>query len=156
MRKFEIVKDNFRKFPNVEIKLPKRADSKSAGYDFYSNETVLLLPNHSHVFWTDVKVTMYADNVLKIYTRSGNGTKKGVVLRNNVGIIDASYYENPSNDGNIGICLYNFGTEPFEIAIGDRIAQGIFQRYLIVDEDSFFGENSINDSRSGGFGSSGK
>ena len=155
MRKFSRVKEEFMKFPKITTKLPERADNHSAGYDFYSKEDYTLKKGESHVFWTDVKALMWFDNVLQLYTRSGNGTKKGIILRNNVGIIDASYANNSSNDGNIGICLYNDGDEPFEVKVGDRIAQGIFVRYLIAEDDKYLKGIEASE-RKGGFGSTGK
>lgn len=155
MRKFEVVKKQHMKFPDVETKLPERADAHSAGYDFYSKEEFIINPGEEHMTWTDVKAKMFYDNVLEMYTRSGNGIKRGIILKNNTGVVDESYYNNESNDGNIGICLFNAGKEPFTVKIGDRIAQGIFTRYLITDDDKFtLGET--NTKRNGGFGSTGR
>lgn len=150
-RGFEIIKDEHRKHSDIEIQLPTRGDSRSAGYDFYSNETVVLQPKQSHLFWTDVKSYMLDDEVLSIHVRSSIGTKKDLMLKNTTGIIDSSYYENVSNDGNIGICLVNMGDKIQKIEKGERIAQGIFTKYLIVDEDT-----CLKSKRAGGFGSSGK
>ena len=155
MRKFAKVREDFMKFPEVETKLPVRADNHSAGYDFYSKEDVDIEPGSVHVFWTDVKAVMFFDNVLQIYTRSGNGVKYGVILRNGTGIIDASYANNESNDGNICIALENTGNRVFSVKKGDRIAQGIFIRYLITDDDKYLvGEEKKE--RKGGLGSTGK
>ncbi len=71
-----------------------------------------------------MKAQMYFDNVLNIYARSGLGCKYGVVPKNCVGIIDASYYGNEKNDGGIGICLENKGDEPYSVKVGDRIKKG--------------------------------
>lgn len=150
-RGFEIIKDEHRKHSDVEIQLPTRGDSRSAGYDFYSNETVVLQPKQSHLFWTDVKSYMLDDEVLSIHVRSSIGTKKDLMLKNTTGIIDSSYYENVSNDGNIGICLVNMGDKIQKIEKGERIAQGIFTKYLITDNDI-----CLKLERTGGFGSSGK
>jgi dUTP pyrophosphatase len=153
-RGFEVVKDDMRR-TNGDITLPTRSDNRSAGYDFYSKEEKVLMPGEFHTFWTDVKAQMFYDNVLKLYPRSGNGCRKGLVLRNGTGIIDPSYYSNVSNDGNIGICLVNTGTETVFIAEGDRIAQGVFNRYLITDDDRFLKGKEKSVERTGGFGSSG-
>lgn len=150
-RGFEVINDEHRKHSDVKIQLPTRGDSKSAGYDFYSNETIVLQPKQSHLFWTDVKSFMLNDEVLKIYVRSSIGVKKGLMLKNTVGIIDSSYYSNKDNDGNIGICLYNNSTKVVEIQKGERIAQGVFLKYLLADEDE-----TLNSERTGGFGSTGK
>lgn len=149
MRHFEEVEASLKKFPDVETRLPERADSQSAGYDFYSKENFVIQPGGFHLTWTDVKAVMFYDNVLQIYTRSGNGIKKGIILKNNVGIIDASYLQN------IGIGLLNMGDEPFEVKVGDRIAQGIFTKYLITDDDKFKGIKTEN-TRTGGMGSTGR
>lgn len=150
-RGFEVIKDKHRKHSDVEIQLPTRGDSRSAGYDFYSNETITLQPNQSHLFWTDVKAYMSDDEVLSIHVRSSIGTKKDLMLKNTTGIIDSSYYENIDNDGNISICLVNIGKDIQKIEKGERIAQGIFTKYLITDNDV-----CLKSERTGGFGSSGK
>lgn len=136
-------------FP-VKIQLPTRSDSKSAGYDFYLPKDLRLLPNQKTIAFTDVKAYMQSDEVLKIYIRSSLAIKNGLMLSNNVGIIDSSYYSNPSNDGNIGIPLVNTTGLTINLKAGDRIAQGVFQKYLLADDDTSEGE------RTGGFGSSGK
>ena len=99
MRKFEEVRDEFKVFPNVETKLPERSDSRSAGYDLHSKEDYVLQPGESHTFWTDVCATMFFDNVLMIYARSGLGCKKDVVPRKCTGIVDSAYFGRPSNGG---------------------------------------------------------
>ena len=156
MRRFEEVGKEFRAFPNVETKLPERSDSRSAGYDLRSKEDYVLQPGESHTFWTDICATMFFDNVLMIYARSGLGCKKGVVPRNCTGVVDSSYFGNSSNGGNIGVCLVNNGDEPFEVKADDRIAQGVFLRYLVVDDDRFLSQKESATERSGGFGSTGR
>jgi dUTP pyrophosphatase len=146
MRKFEVVRDEFRKYPNVNIKLPTRATAHSAGYDFYSPVDVVIEPGKSCLFFTDVKANMYWDNVLKLYVRSSMG-KHPVVIANGTGIVDSDYYSNEDNDGNIGFRLLNLGDEPYVIKVGDRIGQGVFEKYLTVKDDDVAGI------RTGGFGS---
>lgn len=164
IRGFEIVKDTARtafevftdekkkehKFP-IDIKLPTRSDPRSAGYDFYLPKDVRILPTMKTTIWTDVKAYMQKDEVLKLYIRSSLATKNGLMLANNVGIVDSSYYENESNDGNIGIALVNTTGLTIELKAGDRFAQGIFEAYLTADEDT-----TTSTERTGGFGSSGK
>ena len=134
-----------------EIKIPTRADQGSAGYDFYSCEDARIEVGQQHIFWTNIKAYMQQDEVLQIFPRSSVGVKLGLMLANTVGIIDSTYYENPDNDGNIGIVLKNMGKEPVTILAGDRIAQGVFMKYLVTDNDV-----AMATERTGGFGSSGK
>ena len=149
IRGFEIIKEDMRKPPNVDIQLPKRGDSRSAGYDFYAPCDIVLQPNESVLVFSDVKAYMEDDEVLLLFVRSSIGIKKGLVLSNGTGIIDSSYYNNPSNDGNIGIALKNTTDKIVEIKQGERIIQGIFVKYLVSDDDCVLYENRI-----GGIGSS--
>jgi dUTP pyrophosphatase len=146
IRGFETVKDEFKKV-NGDTKLPIRGSEKSAGYDFYSKETIDIEPGDTHVFWTDIKAYMQSGEVLEMYVRSSIGIKKGLILKNLVGIIDMDYYENLSNDGNIAVALHNISGSKQTIEIGERIAQGIFKNFLEAD-----GIIS-NDKRTGGIGS---
>lgn len=146
MRYFEVVKDEFRKNPEVEIKLPTRATEHSSGYDFYSPVSVTIQPNEMVMIWTDVKAHMYYDNALFIMPRSSMG-KQPIMIANTIGNIDSDYYGNESNDGNIGFRLLNLGSTPYEITKGDRIGQGVFVKYGTVKDDDTVG------TRSGGFGS---
>lgn len=151
MNKFEIVSNQFRKHPNVEIELPQRNDNGSAGYDIKSPVDVEIKPGERALIWTDIKSNTEYNWYLAIYIRSSLGIKHGIVLSNIVGIIDRSYYENPSNDGNIGVSLWNTSNETCYIKKGDRIVQGIFKPHGITVDDS-----PVNESRIGGLGSSGK
>lgn len=150
-RGFEIVKDDCRVHADKEITLPTRADDRSAGYDFYNPATITLEPAQKTIIFTDVKAYMQNNELLEIYIRSSLAVKKGLMLSNNVGIVDSSYYNNPSNDGNIGIPLVNTSGKKVTIAEGERIAQGIFKNFLVADND-----NVLASKRKGGFGSSGK
>ena len=146
MRCFEVVRDEFRKNPNVDIKIPTRGSKNSAGYDFYSPVDATIQPNESVMIWTDIKANMYYDNVLMLFVRSSMG-KHPVVISNGTGIVDSDYYSNEGNDGNIGFRLLNLGATPYEIKIGDRIGQGVFLKYGTVKDDATTAE------RKGGFGS---
>lgn len=145
-RGFEEVNYTHKKH-DLETILPTRGSKNSAGYDIYSKETANIAPGTQHIFWTDIKSYMLKGEVLQLYVRSSIGIKKGLVLANGTGIIDQDYFENPKNDGNIGVCLRNESNEYQTIEKGDRIAQGIFIKFLPAD-------NIISDKdRNGGIGS---
>ena len=93
---------------------------------------------------------MKENEYLMLANRSSNPGKKGLILANSVGIIDADYYENPDNDGHIMFAFYNIKEEDIEIKKGDCIGQAIFMPFLISDNDSAEGI------RTGGFGSTSK
>lgn len=158
MRKFERISykqfkkdvcDNKELYESIE--LPKRSTKKSAGYDIRSIEEGTIKPGEAKVFKTGIKSDMNEDEVLLLMIRSSFGFKYNVCLANNVGVIDSDYYNNPDNEGHIALKLINHGNEEFKVEIGDRIAQGIFVKYLVVDD-----EEEIKNTRKGGFGSTGK
>ena len=149
-RGFEVVIDKHREHKDVEIQLPRRATSKSSGYDMFSPIEVSILPNESIIISSDIKAYMLDDEELLIFPRSSLGLKKGLVIKNTIGKIDSDYYSCEENDGNIKISIWNTSDNVQIIKKGDRICQCSFYKYLITDDD-----NPISDTRSGGVGSSG-
>lgn len=133
------------------ITIPKRSTKFSAGYDLRSLEEYSIKPGESHAFKTGLKVCMNEDEVFMIFDRSSIGFKYDVCLSNSVGIIDADYYNNEDNEGHMAVKLINHGTKDYEVKIGDRIAQGIFLKYLTADD-----EEEITSKRKGGIGSTNK
>lgn len=131
------------------ITIPERKTAKSAGYDLEAAADVVVLPKTITVIPTGLKAYMKDDEYLSIFIRSSLAFKRGLMLANNTGIIDSDYYNNPDNEGHLMIGLYNTGREAVTIQRGERIAQGIFMKYLTCDGDCAEGE------RLGGFGSTG-
>lgn len=149
-RGFEIITDEKRIHKNVEIQLPVRGDNRSAGYDLRTPVEIVLQPNERKLVFTDVKAYMLPNEVLEIHVRSSIGVKKGIVLSNITGIIDSSYYNNPSNEGNIGLTVWNTSDKVQIIEAQERVCQCIFKEYLVADNDI-----CLSNERIGGFGSSG-
>ena len=91
---------------------------------------------------------MNSDEVLFLIIRSSLGFKNNIRMCNQVGVIDSDYYGNINNEGHIFVKLQNEGTEAFSVKKGTRICQGIFVKYLTVDN-----EEEINNERVSGIGS---
>lgn len=121
MRRFEFVKNNHN-LANPARQLPKRVTQYSIAYDIFSPFDVVIQPKHSHLIWTNIKARFESDEALIINVRSSMGKNK-IMIANTQAWIESDYYDNPENDGNIGINLYNFGDTDYHIAVGDRIAQ---------------------------------
>lgn len=146
-RGFERVDEKHQKLA-TGFKLPLRKTSFSAGYDFFLPQDIIIAPKTSFLLWTDIKAYMLNDEYLDINIRSSIGIKHNIRIKNIVGIIDSDYYNNPKNDGNIGLCLYNFGEkDEFVARAGEGIVQGIFKKYLVADNCN------SNNKRIGGTGS---
>lgn len=143
--KFELV-NNYKDFGNPI--LPERKTASSAGYDFFLPKDIDIKSGEkTGVIFTGIKAFMPNDIFLSLHIRSSLAIKKGLRLANITGIIDADYYNNPDNEGNIGIILINDGSEDVSLKAGERVAQGIFTKYFITEDDA------TDSSRTGGFGS---
>ena len=162
-RGFEIVST----YTEEEINLPQRATKHSAGYDFEASEDTVL-PSIWRTFFkhdknasvkgitpvlvpTGIKAYMQDDEYLQLTNRSSNPLKHFLILPNGVGVVDADYYNNENNEGELFFQLLNYGLRDKVIKKGDRIGQGIFMKFLKVDN-----EETNEKSRTGGFGSSDK
>ncbi len=134
-----------------DIKLPKRATTGSAGYDFFSPLDFTLNPGETIKIPTGIRCFIEDGYVLSIYPRSGLGFKYRIQLNNTVGIIDSDYY-NALNEGHIMIKLTNDSNEGKVLSVkkGEGIAQGIFSEYFITYDDETDGI------RTSGFGSTTK
>ena len=128
------------------IKLPKRATAKSAGYDFFAPTALTIAPNETVTVATGVRALMPDSWCLMIFPRSGLGFKYKLRLNNTVGIIDADYSDS-DNEGHIFIRMTNESDKVLEIAQGSAFAQGIFVQYLLTEDDD------TTATRNGGMGS---
>lgn len=175
MANFEVVS----KYLDKDINLPERATSYSAGYDLEAAEDITIpslyqqlnkaqidfksqycledmanitkaLNIRPTLVSTGLKCKLECDMYLQLVSRSSIPLKSLLIVANSVGIIDADYYNNPGNEGEIFVQLINLS--PFNIRIhkGDKIAQGIIARYDTVKNDTARGN------RQGGFGSTTK
>lgn len=148
MVKFEKVKRM-----EEDIKLPERSTLNSAGYDFFAIEDIIFNPKTITRVFTGVKCELMSNQVLILANRSSNPSKKGLVLLNGIGVIDADYYGNPDNDGEIAFEFYNMLDEVVEIKKGEKLGQGLILKFDKVEDDYI---SDPYKTRSGGFGSTGK
>lgn len=167
--------EKVKRFENEDIQMPKRATANSAGYDLYVAEDAVIpslfakyqsgitglgaqnleeaastIKSHKMkpvLVSTGVKCKLDPGTYLEVSVRSSTPLKYLLLLANGVGIIDADYYGNPDNDGEIFLQLINLGPNPVILRKGDRIGQGIIKPFLTTEDDVAAGE------RLGGFGS---
>lgn len=145
-----------------DVKLPERSTTHAAGYDFFANEEVTI-PSIWNSIWklirgkevhptyvhTHVKAKMRSNEVLCLFNRSSN-PGRGLILSNGVGVVDADYFENEGNDGDIGFGFYNIFPYAVTIKKGQKIGQGVFTSFLKTNNDT------TKKTRTGGFGSTGE
>lgn len=96
---------------------------------------------------TGMKCKLDPGTFLQLSVRSSTPLKYWLMLANGVGIIDADYYNNPDNEGEIFLQIYNLSPFNIQIKKGEAIGQGIILPYGVVENDVADGD------RIGGFGS---
>lgn len=131
-----------------EFSLPKRSTKNSAGYDFFSLYDFILKPGEMIKIPTGVKVKMNNDEMMMLFVRSSMGFKYNVRMCNQVGIFESDYYNNETNEGHAWLKIQNEGDKDYIVKKGDAICQGIFTKFLTVDD-----EEEITNIRQGGLGS---
>lgn len=130
------------------IRLPRRATTGSAGYDFFLPMAISLRPGESVIVPTGVRVDIEDGWVLQIYPRSGLGFRYRLQMNNTVGIIDSDYFYS-DNEGHIFVKLINDSREHeiVELPAGNAFVQGLFVSFGITTDDE------VEAIRNGGIGS---
>lgn len=113
----------FKRMPgNEDLAIPKRMTEGSAGFDLQAavDEPIILAPGERKLIPTGFAMAMPNELEAQIRPRSGLAYKHGITCLNTPGTIDADYR------GEVKVLLVNFGSEPFTIERGERIAQMLF------------------------------
>jgi dUTP pyrophosphatase len=109
---------------------------------------VILAPGARSGIPTGLAIELPVGFEAQVRPRSGLAIKHGVTVINAPGTIDADYR------GEIVVLLVNLGSEPYQIAPGDRMAQLVVAPVVqvLLEEVDALGET---DRGAGGFGHSG-
>lgn len=99
---------------------------------------------------TGMKCKLDPGSYLQLSVRSSSPLKYWLMMANGVGIIDADYYNNADNEGEIFFQIFNLSPFNIQIKKGEAIGQGIIMPWGITEDDAAVGE------RTGGFGSTSK
>ena len=142
---------------NIKVKkitptaiIPERGSKFSAGYDLSAdiNDKILIRPHETIKIPTGLSFEIPEGYFGGIYARSGLATKQGLRPANAVGICDSDYR------GEYIVALYNDSDKTQIVEPGQRIAQVVFQPYLICELEEV--DNLTHTQRgNGGFGSTG-
>ncbi|MFQ7473730.1 MAG: dUTP diphosphatase [Anaerovoracaceae bacterium] len=138
------------KIKSLSGNFPSYETDGSAGMDIraYLDEPVELKPGGRALIPTGLFMEIPKGFEVQIRARSGLAVKYGIGLTNGVGTIDSDYR------GEIKVALINWGSEPFTVNNGERIAQMVAARYEKVE---FKAAEKLSDTErgSGGFGHTG-
>jgi dUTP pyrophosphatase len=134
-----------------DIPLPAYATEHSAGMDLCAavEAEVAIAPGATVLIPTGFAIALPEGFEAQVRPRSGLAIKYSVGILNAPGTIDADYR------GEVKIILTNFGSAPFVVKRGDRIAQMIVARYERVDWDE---RTTLGNTErgAGGFGHTGR
>lgn len=101
---------------------PYRAHTADAGADLASRENVVIPAGGHKLVGTGIAIATPEGYVCLVHPRSGLAAKHGITVLNAPGTVDAGY------TGELKVNLHNTSGEPYEVQVGDRIAQILFQR----------------------------
>ena len=128
-----------------EYSLPQRDSVYTAGYDIYLLEELTIKPGERKKVPTGIKSYFDKEEVLLLVVRSSMGFKYNIRLCNQVGVIDADYYNNKDNEGHIWLMIQNEGEEEYNFKRGEAIVQGLFMKYLTTKSDKSINIQRKND-----------
>lgn len=134
------------------IPLPEYATAGAAGLDLRAclDAPLILEPGATHLIPSGLAIHIEDEGLAAVLLpRSGLGHKHGIVLGNLVGLIDSDY------QGQVYVSCWNRGNEPFEIHVGDRIAQMVFVPVVRVEFERV-DEFEATSRAGGGFGHTGR
>jgi dUTP pyrophosphatase len=129
--------------------IPSYSHPGDAGADLTASEAVELAAGARATVGTGVSIALPDGYAAFVVPRSGLASKHGITVVNSPGTVDAGYR------GEIRVTLLNTdASEPYSIAVGDRIAQLII---LPVTRARFVPVKELPGSQRGesGFGSTG-
>lgn len=131
-------------------RIPAYKTEDAAGFDIaaYLDEPVVLGPGERALIPTGLYFEVPKGYEAQVRARSGLAIKNGIGLVNGIGTIDADYR------GEVGVALINWGSEPFTVHDGDRIAQVVISRVERAEPEL---SDTLSDTErgAGGFGHTG-
>ncbi|OFW07541.1 MAG: dUTPase [Acidobacteria bacterium RIFCSPLOWO2_02_FULL_67_36] len=127
--------------------LPRYESVAAAGFDLASADDVTIAPGQVQLVPTGLAIEVPAGMFLGVFARSSTPLKRGLIVANGVGVVDADYC-GPEDE--IKVQVLNFTAAPVTVRAGDRLAQGILLPVTRIEWDEV--EELRKDSR-GGFGS---
>lgn len=134
------------------IPIPDYATTGSAGLDLRAclEDNLTIHPGETHLIPTGLAIHIDDPSLAAVLLpRSGLGHKHGIVLGNLVGLIDSDY------QGQIFVSCWNRGDKPFEITVGERIAQMVIIPVVQVAFEAVT-EFTSSERGTGGFGHTGR
>jgi len=135
---------------NQDLPLPSYHSDGSSGLDLHAavTEDLTIQAGEIRLIPTGLSISLPKGYEAQVRARSGLALRHGLGLVNSPGTIDADYR------GEIGVIVINWGTEPFTVRRGDRIAQMVIGKVYRAEVEEV-DEIDPTERGEGGFGHSG-
>jgi dUTP pyrophosphatase len=132
-----------------DARLPRFVHPGDGGADLCSVEHVVIPVGERRDVGTGLSLAIPMGYAGFVQPRSGLAFKHGIMVVNSPGLVDSGYR------GEVRVSLYNSGTSPFTVAVGERIAQLVVQS---VEAPVFTLVQQLPETErgEGGFGSTGR
>lgn len=131
-----------------DIELPAYATDGSVAFDLAASVAETIPPQSLAMIRTGLVIATPPEYAFIIAARSSLFKKKGLILRNGIGVIDQDFC---GKEDELKIILWNSTQEPVTIEKGDRLAQGFFVPVMKAEWE----EGPAQDRSRGGWGSTG-
>jgi dUTP pyrophosphatase len=130
------------------VPLPSYQTAGAAGFDLAASADLTVQPGEVALVPTGLVIEVPTGHFLGIFARSSTPLKRGLMVANGVGVVDADYC-GPRDE--IKIEVLNFTAAPVEIRRGDRLAQGVLMPCVRAE----WRERAPAQPTRGGFGATG-
>jgi dUTP pyrophosphatase len=131
------------------VPLPSYQTAGAAGFDLASSADMTIGPGEVALVPTGLVIEAPAGHFLGVFARSSTPLKRGLMVANGVGVVDADYC-GPHDE--IKIQVLNFTAAPVTVRRGDRLAQGVILSYARAEWRELA---EMSQPTRGGFGATG-
>jgi dUTP pyrophosphatase len=153
MSKTSAIEVRIMRLPHgADLPLPQYHSALAAGLDLLAaipaGAAIKIAPGARATIPTGIAIALPAGYEGQVRPRSGLASRHGITVLNSPGTVDADYR------GELRVILVNFGTEPFIVERGMRIAQLVIASVVqarLVESETLQGTARAG----GGFGSTG-
>jgi dUTP pyrophosphatase len=131
-----------------EVPMPEYKTAGAVAFDIAVPKGGVIQPGETKFFPTGLVIKVPNGYVLLVAPRSSNA-KKQIRMGNGIGLIDQDYC-GPTDE--LKLALHNFGTEPYTVEDGERIAQAMIVPIL---KGEFVETENLGAPDRGSFGTTG-
>ena len=133
------------------VPLPQYQTAGAAGFDLSASADVTIEPGAIALVPTGLVIAVPDGHFLGIFARSSTPLRRGLMVANGVGVIDADYC---GERDEIKVQVINVTQAPVTVVKGDRIAQGLLIPVARAEWEE--ADGPLREGSRGGFGATGR